>query len=227
MSDLDYVSGRLAYLKRSTGFERGREDFRLTRNRDGSRTLRALAMTDDSRFVRDVTFTLSKDERPQDVFIRLQVGDELRGAGYFRTEGDVLHLTTDTVDTGHTVQSVKVPARFHITTHAVMLDGWPFWAFDPEGPATQSIVAYNTSTRWNGTDGPLGRMETIDVTYHGETEVTVPAGTFPCRHFSFETIHVKDIPTSHVFVTGEDNLLVRYDWTTYDLEYVLTRLTRD
>ena len=157
MSDLKYVHGRLSYRRKSTGAMRGREDFSLTKNRDGSRTLRALAMTDDSKFVRDVTFTLGADLRPRDAFVRLQVGDALQGIGYFRTEGDTLHVTTDAADSGHTLQAVRVPARFHLTTHAVMLDGWPFWALDPRGAKQQKIVMYNTSTKWNGTDGPLGR----------------------------------------------------------------------
>jgi hypothetical protein len=182
-------------------------------------------MTDDSKFVRDVTFTLGKDLRPLDASIRLQVDDRLQGTGYFRTEGATLHVTTDAADSGHTLQAVKVPARFHVTTHAVMLDGWPFWALDPDGPERQSIVVYNTSTKWNGTDGPLGRLETLDITYLGEEDVRVPAGTFRCRHFSFDTKDVKDIPTSHVYVTGEDSLLVRYDWGGFDLEYLLVALS--
>lgn len=227
MSPLGYLHGRLAYRKKSTGLERGREDFWLTRNRDGSRTLRSLAMTDDSRFVRDVTFTLGADRRPQDVFVRLQVEGRLQGTGYFRTAGDTLHVVTDTADAGHAVQAVKVPPRFHVTSHAVMLDGWPFWALDPHGPKKQEVWVYNTSTKWNGTDGPSGRMETIDVADLGEEDVTVPAGTFRCRRYSLDSRHVKDVPTSQVWVTGDDLLLVRYDWSGFDLEYVLTRLVRE
>ena len=86
--ELVFKRGRLSYRKKSTGAERGREDFWFTRNRDGTRTMRCLAMTDDSKFVRDVTYTLGRDERPADVFIRLQVGRLLQGMGYFRVDGD-------------------------------------------------------------------------------------------------------------------------------------------
>ena len=224
---LEYLHGRLSYRRKSTGAERGREDFQLTRNRDGSRSLRSLAMTDDSRFVRDVTYTLGADLRPAEVFVRLMVEGQLSGSGYFRTDGERLRVVSDGRDTGRSEQVLPVPPRFHVSTHAVMLDGWPFWAYDPAGARQQELVVYNTSTRWNGTDGPLGRLETLDVTFLGEEDVTVPAGRFRCRHFTFETKHVRDVPTSHVYVTGEHSLLVRYDWDGFGLEYVLERLTRE
>jgi hypothetical protein len=221
-----YQHGRLSYRKRSTGVERGREDFWLTRNRDGSRTLRSVAMTDDSKFVRDVTFTLGADERPADVFVRLQVGAALIGTGYFRTEGDRLRVIVDGAETGHTEQVVPVPPRFHITTHGVMHDGWPFWAYDLAKGGEQIITVYNTSTRWNGTDGPLGRLESLRLKLVGEEKLEVPAGTFPCRRFTLDTDTVK-VPTSNIWVTGEDNVLVRYDWGELDLEYVLTSWVKE
>ena len=52
----------------------------------------------------------------------------------------------------------------------------------------------------------------------------MPAGVFRCRHFSFEAENTREIPTSHVYVTGEDSRLVRYDWKDLDLEYVLVSL---
>ena len=227
MSKVEQYQGRLSYRRKSTGVERGREDFSLTRNRDGSLTMRAVASTDDSAFLRDVVFTLGADRRPQDVFIRLQIGDRLQGIGYFRTVGRTLAITTDAADTGHTVQTVEVPERFHITTHAVMLDGWPFWALDPQGPKEQKIPMYNTSTKWNGTDGPLGRLETLHTVYVGDEDVTVPAGTFRCRHYRFESPDLPNIPVSDVYVHGDLNLLVRYDWGGFDLEYVLVTLERE
>lgn len=223
MTEFRYRRGRLLYRKLSTGAERGREDFALTRNRDGSRTLRCLAMTDDSKFVRDVTYTLGSDRRPVDVFVRLQLADRWVGTGYFRTVGRRLHLTTDGDGTGYTKQRVRVPERFHIMTHAVMLDGWTFWCYDDAAGGEQTLTVYNTSTRWNGTDGPLGRLEPVRVELLGEEDVEVPAGSFRARRFRVAS-DVLDVPASDLWVTGEDSVLVRYLWQDYDLEYVLEAL---
>ena len=225
MSDFKYQHGRLSYLKKSTGQERGREDWQLTRNRDGSVTMRCLAMTDDSRFVRDVTFTRGKDGRPTDVFIRLQVGDKLTGTGYFRIENDKLVVITDSAETGHVLQTVSVPPDFFsIVSHAVMLDGWAIFNYDRARGGEQTRTAYNTSTRWNGPNsvgGPLGRLEAVRLNLIGEEELTIPAGTFKAAHFTIDSDELK-VPTSHLWVAGEDKILLRCDWGEMDCEYVLT-----
>ena len=223
MSEFEYRHGRLSYRRLSTGEERGREDFSLTRNRDGTRTLRCLAMTDDSKFARDVTYTVGADARPVDAFIRLQVGGDWIGSGYFRTDGDRLRITADGAANGRSNQVIPVPKRFHIMTHAVMLDGWTFWAYDAAVGGEQVLSVYNTSTRWDGTDGPLGRMEPLRVELVDEDEVEVPAGTFSARHFLVSS-DVLDVPPSDIWVNGGDNLLVRYTWEKFDLEYVLATL---
>jgi len=223
---LQYIHGRLSYRKKTAdgGFERGREDWSLTRNRDGSRTMRTLAMTDDSKFVRDVTYTLGADERPLRVFEQLQVDGLLVGSGYFSVTGDTLTIMTDGFDTGHSVQKIKVPERFHILTHAVMLDGWPFWAFVGDDAGHQTIDVYSTSPLWNGITGPLGHMVKQRLTFIGKENVTVPAGTFAARHFSFGGDE-DPAQASHVWVTGEHNILVKYDWPPYEMEYLLESLT--
>ena len=210
--------GVLSY-RNAGGKERGREWWWMTANRDGTRTLRCLAMTDDSRFVRDATYTLGRDERMHDAFVRLQVGDTLVGTGYFRVEGSELRLQVD-MDGRHEEQ-LSIGDRFHLITHAVMLDGWSTWPFGLERGGRQYIPVYNTSTRWDGTDGPLGRLEEIILEAQGETEIEVPAGCYPCRHFTIES-EVLDVPTSHIYVTGPHNLLVRYSWPGLGLEYVLS-----
>lgn len=222
---LQFTEGRLSYRRKTgSGVERGREYWWLTHNRDGSRTMRVVAMTDDSKFVRDVIYTLDANERPLLVLIQLQVGPQLVGSGYFRVSGDRMTIVTDGIDTGHTVQVVSVPERFHVLTHAVMLDAWPSWALDLEQGGAQTIGVYTTSPLWNGTSGPLGRMTEQRFTLVGIEEITVPAGTFEARHLRFgdETDPER---ASHVWVTGEDNILLKYDWPGYGMEYLLESLT--
>lgn len=222
MSDFKYQHGRLSYLKKSTGEERGREDWQLTRNRDGSVTMRCLAMTDKSQFVRDVIYTRGKEGHPIDAFIRLQIGNRLIGTGYFRVEADKLMAVTDSVETGHTMQTIPIPADFFsIVTHAVMLDGWAIFNYDRACDGEQHRTVYTASTRWNGSDGPLGRMRAVRLNLLGEEEITVPAGTFKAAHFTMDSEEPK-VPPSHLWVAGEDKILLRCDWGEMDREYVLT-----
>lgn len=232
MSEIEYTHGRLVYRRKSTGEERGREDWQLTANRDGSLTMRCLAMTDDSRFVRDVTCTLGAGRDPVDAFVRLQVGTSHVGTGYFRGEGRRLIAVCDASATGHTVQTIEMPGHFHILTHAVMLDGWSFWHYDFERNGAQDLIVYNTSPMWDGTSGPLGRVDRLIATCVGLEEVAVPAGKFPARHFRLDseaTVSMSGgrVPTSDLWITGRDNILVRYDWEGMDLEYVLASMERE
>ena len=224
---LSYITGRLLYKRKSTDSVRGREDFSITENRDGTVTMDALAITDDSKFVRHVVYTKAVDGRPKDAFVRLQVNGALVGTGYFRIEGDLLHITTDTVMTGHTVQAVKVPTDFFsVVTHAVMLDGWIVLNYDWSVGGLQHRTFYNTSTMWNGTDGPLGRMESYRITALDNVDIRSPAGTFPCRHVRMDADFLK-VPASDIYVTGRHNVLVKYDWNELDLEYVLESLKEE
>jgi len=224
---LRHTTGRLLYRRKSTNAVRGREDFSITENRDGTVTMAALAITDDSKFVRHVVYTKAADGRPGDAFVRLQVNGALVGSGYFRVESDILHITTDTAMTGHTVQAVRIPTDFFaLVTHSVMLDGWIALNYDWEVGGLQRRIFYNTSTLWNGTDGPLGRLETYRVTGLDDKDVTCPAGTFPCRHVRMEADFLK-VPASDIYVTGKHNVLVKYDWNEFDLEYVLETLKEE
>jgi hypothetical protein len=224
---MKYLTGRLLYRKKSTQTVRGREDFSITENRDGTLTMTALAVTDDSKFVRHVVYTRANDGRPKDAFVRLQVDGALVGAGYFRVDGDLLHITTDTSMTGHTVQSVRIPTDFFaVVTHSVMLDGWIVLNYDWETGGPQHRTFYNTSTLWNGTDGPLGRIETYRISTFNDVDVAVPAGRFPCRHVRMEP-DLLNVPASDIYVTGRHNVLVRYDWNDLDLEYVLESLKEE
>jgi hypothetical protein len=221
MSNLKYQYGRLSYRKKSTGGERGREDWSLTRNCDGTITMRCLAMTDDSMLVRDVIYTRRKDGRPVDAFIRLQAADRLIGSGYFRVQGAAMDVIADGLETGHSVQKLAVPEDpFSIATHAVMLDGWMYFNYDRAKGGEQTRAFYNTSTRLDGADGPLGRIETRRVKLIGEEEVEVPAGRFKAAHFQMDSDNL-EVPSSSIWVAGEDKILLRCDWPGLDFEYIL------
>ncbi len=227
MTALRHQRGRLLYFRRSDRKVRGFEDFALTANPDGTLTLRCLARTHDSQFVRDVVYTLGADRRPREVFIRLQLADAWIGSGYFSCHEDRLRVTVDHAQDGRVEQNLAVPSRFHVVSHAVMLDGWTLWAAQQDASSRvegeQAIVVYNTSRRWDGTDGPAGQLEPMKLTLAEQAEIEVPAGRFPCQRFDLVSDTIGS-PPAQLWVTGPENLLVRYDWPELDLLYELDSL---
>lgn len=102
--------------------------------------------------------------------------------------------------------------------YARWMDILQLWPCDRE--RAQERKCYHTSTRWNGTDGPLGRRETYRVNFHGEEAIELPAERFKDTHFTINSDLIK-VPTSHLWVAGEDKILLRYNWDEFDLEYVV------
>jgi len=228
MSKFKYQHGRLSFLNKPAGQERGREDWWLTRNRDGTTTMRSLLMTDDSKIVRDATLTRTKEGRPTDGFIRLMVERQFIGSGYFRVEADTLHVATDGPETGHCQQTLKIPADlFTVATHAGMLDGWMIFNYDRAKGGPQLRTVYSTSMPGSAVgDSPgsfalLGRMEACRVSLLGEEEIVVPAGTFKATHFTVDSGTGKS-PASHLWVAGEDRILLRREGGEPGHESVLT-----
>jgi len=228
MSKFKYQYGRLSYLNKSTGLEHGREDWWLTRNRDGTTTMRCLAMTDDSKHVRDAALTRTKEGRPTDGFVRLMVEKQLMGTGYFRVEGDKLHVVADGPGTGHCLQTVKVPGGpFSLVLHAIMLNGWMIFGYDRATGGEQECPIYNTAPRPDCLGGPLGpmglimKLETCRINLLGEEEVIVPAGTFKASHFTVNS-DFSNLPPPHLWVAGEDRILLRCEGAEFDHQYVLT-----
>jgi hypothetical protein len=228
MSKFKYQHGRLSFLSKPAGHELGREDWCLTRNRDGTTTMRSLLMTDDSKVVRDAMLTRTKDGRPTDGFVRLMVERQFIGSGYFRVEADKLHVVTDGPETGHCQQTLKIPTDlFAVATHSGMLDGWMIFNYDRAKGGPQVRTVYNTLMPGSdvggtlGPPGPLGKLETCRISLLGEEEIVVPAGTFKATHFTVDSNAGKS-SASHLWVAGEDRVLLRREGGEPGHEYILT-----
>jgi hypothetical protein len=226
MAPLKYQYGRLSSRQPSAGIERGREDWRLTRHPDGSRTMRVLALVDDGPLMRDVTYSLDPGGRPTDVYLRLQLTDRAVGTGYFHLDGETLEAVTWSAAAGRARQTLRVPPRFQLITHAVMLDGWVAWAGDLGARGEQRVTAYHAATSWQGPEGPLGRLVTLRLISRGEETITVPAGTFKAHRIRLEADQIPDLPVEF-WVAGKDHLLVKSVWPRGDREYLLVTQTAD
>jgi len=96
--------------------------------------------------------------------------------------------------------------------------GW-YWS---KPARVQSWQAIMLSPLPNGASVPMIGTANLTAEYHGEEPVTVPAGTFPCRHFSFPLTHRPGHLPEHLWYSGgRDLTLVKIRWdyskTTYEL----------
>ncbi len=219
--------GRIAYLYGPDAVETGREWFSVSVHPDGGRTIRAQCEMDDDAVLRDVTYAVGPDWKPLDCFVRLTVGGAFMGSSWFLFGDDFIeHQGFNTAD-GRISQRIAVPQRASVFgTHPVCLDAWQTTAFDHSRPERVQRFegAFNCSPLANGASGPrLGRSDK-ELAFVGETQVTVPAGTYDVHHYQIVFGAWDPID---VWVEPEDRIFVRLAWDVLDARYDLVSLERD
>lgn len=219
------LRGRIDYLRNATGLVSGREWFSITRQRDGGRILRAQCEMDDIRLLRDVSYAVDRAWRPLEAHVRLVQDDAFVGSAFFRFTDTAVLCEAFTASEGRISQSVPVAHRPPVfAAHPIVNDGWQTMAFDhsDEAPIQWLRGAANSSPRADGGSGPMIGITDKRIEYVGETPVSVPAGTFDCRHYRIHPEHF-DSPLE-LYVSGSDCLLVRLEWAHLDSRYDLAEL---
>ncbi len=214
------LTGRIGYFHREHG-ETGRESFTITQHGDGARTLRALCEMDDDQVLRDVTFTVARDWRPLDAFVRLTVKDRFVGSSWFRFDANGAECQGFTAADGRCSQRLETngwPAYFG--THSLITDGWhaPFWR--DAGPAEQTLETLVCSHAANGATGPALSAGTARIVLLERGSLRVPAGEFAARHFTVK-FGSFELPM-HFWVTDDaDHQLLRIEWDHLNAYYEL------
>lgn len=230
------ITGRILYTSRKPGREgsvRGQEYFTITRHGDGARTFRAMCEIEepDPKVLRDVVYTVDKNDRPLDCLIRLTVGDQFMGAGLFRMTPDAIECESYGPGIGRVSQ--KMPVTHHYDgfgSHPLIVDGYNTRCVPiASGQHRHPLRVFMTSTDHRGASPPLIASAHLTLAYVGEESVTVQAGRFDCRHFRFtdEDGGLVDSHGAHpaydVWVTADDDtIFVRggvegYMMTHYEL----------
>ena len=213
-----WAEGTILYRTIDAQRTRAVETYRLNVHPDGSRTVIGHTDNFDAEYVINMIHRVDRTFRPLESMVTYWSKGALSGTGLFTVRGDTLEGLVDG-PLGRVTHSVKVPKGFSIVPHPLATDSWHFWYFDKMQGGEQQSVIYNPQVSPRTGVPVLGHLEYGTMTYEGEAEIAVPAGTFATDHFKLNGI-------IDVWMTGEDNLLVRYAMPSADLEYVLTELRR-
>ncbi|MBL8642542.1 MAG: hypothetical protein JNK21_01305 [Rhodospirillaceae bacterium] len=229
--DHKIIRGRIDYTSNKPdrlGHNRGREVFTVTLHNDGRRSLMAHAEIDDRPSVlRFEQLSLDAAWRPLDAFIRITVGDAMRGSGWFRFTDTHVECETFTAVEGRLSQTFPTPGPTPMFGgHAIANDAWVTKLFDLNGPATQTTPKFVvSSTDHRGATGPYVSPVAVTLTLVGREKITVKAGTFEALHFKFGD--VEGLPVEHpvyeVWVTADGNytflkgVVGGYMMTAYEL----------
>lgn len=225
------IRGRLDYITDDVGVT-GREWFTHTVHTDGSRTMRTLTAMDDDKVLRDVTFSVDKNWKPLDCFIRLTINDRFQGTGWFRFTDTEVECESFTIDGGRISQRWPVAERIPLfVNHSVACDAWVNAVFNMR--LKDVIQTFSprlaSSPLGNGGSGPmLGNSTTVtpeagrlDLQYLGEETITVPAGTFECQRI---LLNPGKIPRFEIWSHGPDFLPVQIRWDRRNKWYRLAEI---
>lgn len=213
------ITGTILYTSNQEsrrGAERGREFFRIDIHPDGSRTIAAHGEIDDApAVVRDVNLRVSKDNFPLESFVRIAIGGEFRGSGWFHFTDTVAECEAITTIEGRLSQRVALTEPLPaFGNNAMINDGFLLALYDlSKGPGVQvTRRMLLSSPDHRGATGPMLFPIDLAIQYVGETEMTVPAGTFKALHFRM--VDIPGLPLEHP----------EYDlWVTADGDYVLLK----
>ncbi|WP_298477731.1 hypothetical protein [uncultured Maribacter sp.] len=211
--------------------ERGREFFTITKQYDEKIVVQAHCEIDDEpNVVRDVVIAMDEKGAPLDCSVRLSVGDELEGTGWYWFKEDSVELEVFNKEKGRISERipVKQPVKW-LQAHPIVADALLMKLYDlTKGKGVQYFKdLLLTSPDHRGATGPMiFTLESIGLEYHGEEVITIKAGIFNARHFSLASADglEEEHPAYNVWVTAnEDYLFLKagvegYMQTHYELE---------
>ncbi|KRG66719.1 hypothetical protein ABB27_12755 [Stenotrophomonas terrae] len=224
------ISGTIQYTSNQShrqGAERGRENFQLDVHRDGSRVLAAHCEIDDAPpVVRDVNLRVDADNLPRECFVRIAVGGQFRGSGWFSFSPTEAQCESSTTVEGRVSQRFPLQSPLlAFGNHAIINDAYAMSLYDlSQGPGKQSFFMLLSSPDHRGATGPMIFPVQLAIEYVGEEEIEVIAGRFKARHFRILDVGMpEEHPDYDLWVTADEHYIVLratvtgYMQTAYEL----------
>ena len=215
------IRGKILYTSKKPermDQERGREYFTITRQPDGTDVMHAHCEIDDEPMVvRDVVAAMdSRNAAPLDCHVRLTVGGEFEGTGWFRFADQRVECEAFNRKDGRITQCIEVASPVQwMQCHPIVGDALLMKAYDlSAGPGKRFLDnVMLSSPDHRGATGPMLFQLGFGIRYVGEERITVQAGDFDARHFQVVDT-AGQLPEEHP----------PYDvWCTADDDYILLR----
>ena len=207
--------GKFEYRRPKLGTITGEEEFTLTVQSDGTRTIQARNRTESIGMQRHVIHRVDKNLRPLETLAVYYMDGQWAGTGWFAVSGNKLRAIATSPD-GIFEQELDVPDYVSFVPHPLSTNAFHGWNYDRDKGGVQIVTWYNIEGREQGDDSMLGKLSENELELIGQTELTTPAGTFQVDHWRTGSVNY--------YTTGPDMMMVMFDWPKYDFQYVLSEL---
>ncbi len=168
--------------------KRGIEKFHFTRHTDGKVTLRAYCEIEEPSptVLRDIVYSIDEHGHPMDCHVRLTVGDEFMGSGWFRFTDSFVECESYGPRIGRLSQRMPCDGPLiGFGTHPVVADGYLLARLNLKPGEQRKLKLMLPSPDHRGATPPMLARVAIDARYVGPVQKTVKAGTFAARHYQF------------------------------------------
>lgn len=209
--------GTYLYVKGDTQKWRGEDEWVLTVNTDGTRTMRMISLVQETGVMWDIVYRVDQRFRPMELFTATWKDGVRTGTGMFFIDGNQSEGLVKS-DHGLFTQRTAVPEYFAMVPHSMAADGWYFWNYDHKKGGVQHVTLFNPHG-WGNTNGSvLARVQhEVPVEFKGREKITVPAGTFEADKWEIANGNKYTI-----WAHGEDQIMVKLIDHTLDWVYLLS-----
>jgi hypothetical protein len=168
--------------------ERGREYFTITQQPDGTDVMHAHCEIDDEPMVvRDVVAAMDHaTSAPRDCHVRLTVGHQFEGSGWFRFGDRSVECETYNRRDGRITQRIDLDSPIQwMQCHPIVGDALLMKAYDlSQGPGKRFLDhVMLSSPDHRGATGPMLFQLGFGIRYVGTERISVGAGDFDSHHF--------------------------------------------
>ena len=221
-----FIKGRIEYTSRKPEMineVRGGETFHLTKHHDGKMTIRAHCeiYEPDPTVMRDIVYSTDGSFNPIDCHVRLTVGDDFMGSGWFKFDLDEnrngkIECESYGPSIGRLSQTVYTKGSFDgFGTHPIICDAQMCRVMARSGvPTRRTLRVFLPSPDHRGASPPVISEVNIAMEFVGEESVKVKAGEFECYKFRYVDdvgpgMGNKKHPDYDMWVTKDDFIFVQ------------------
>lgn len=191
------------------------ERFIVTANPDGTRTLRTLTRSPNGDLLRDTNQLVAANWRPIEAIGRLFYKNQAHGTVLRRIIGDKLHSYVWPQSGEMDYAVFDAPPNMNLGFHPIFHDAWKMSFLSTAHGEFQDILGHTVSNSWNGSSLSHGQKITGKARFDGRETLKVPAGTFECERFVWNTSFDKVL---HIWRTGPHHLFVKLTVASGDKE---------
>lgn len=218
----DWLRGRYVYLETATTKWRGEEEWTLTHNADGSRTMRIFTLLSATELMRDFVHRVDAQFRPIESFQATWRKGQRTGAGFYVFRKNTVEATVLSPN-GVMTQTTDIEGPVTMIPHSMAGDGWHFGSYDRARGGVQKVTAYNPSAWGDGIQSVLARVHVVSISLKGTERVRVPAGEFDAEVWLIDQ-RPDGTWVNEVWVYGPHQIMVKFVDHPNGLTYLLDRL---